>query len=221
MDLSHLLIGLALLLSLSLALTLRQAWRLRNLFPYRVSGPLLSAAEMRLLEALEEALGSGYRIFGKVWAEDVIGVESGVGRRVQERAWARLAEHRFDFAICDSRTLRVLCAIDLIGDQRGRPTQRGPNAVLAKICDAAGLPLVTIRAADDYDPADLARELRGAMLAYRADHPESPTLDAAGPSRNEEDLLLAQLSAAILADDEPGRHPAAARRRDRATRSAR
>lgn len=219
MDLSHLLVGLALLLSLSLALTLRQAWRLRNLFPYRVTGPLLSSAEVRLLEALEEALGGGSRIFGKVWAEDVLGVEPGAGRRVQERAWARLAEYRFDFVICDSRSLRVLCAIDLIGDQRGRRGQRGSNAVLARICDAAGLPLVTIRAADDYDPTELARELRGAMLAYRADHPESPALAAAAPSRHEEDLLLAQLSAAILAEDEPGLHPATARHRDRSARS--
>ncbi|MBK1701546.1 hypothetical protein CKO22_11630 [Thiococcus pfennigii] len=196
----YLLLGLAVLLLASAALAVWRLWRRQTLMPYRLEDGLFAPAEADLLAALDVAAGPGRRIFGKVLVEDVIGLERRVGRQLQARASARLAERRFDFLICDARTLRVLCAVDLVGDERRLFGARA-DATLARICRAAGLPLVTVTAAERYDPRELAEALAAAMapppaeVPTRLDKPQRPPEE--GPPSQDEDRLLAELAAAI------------------------
>lgn len=195
----YLFLGLGVLLLASGALAIWRLWRRQTLMPYRVEGRLFSPSEARLLTALDAAVGPGRRIFGKVPIEDVIGVERRGGRQLQERAFARLAERRFDFLICDAQSLRVLCAVDLTGDRRRLFGTRA-DATLERVCRAAGLPLVTVTAAEHYDPAELAEALMAAIVPLRDEVHTRPANPAEEPASQDEDRLLAELAAAIRND---------------------
>lgn len=199
MELFYLLLALALLLLLYGGLAVWQLWRRRNLLPYRLADTLLTPAEGQLLDALDAVLGPDHRIFAKVLVEDVIGVERGLPRRAQERAYERLAERRFDFLICEAGGHRVLAAVDLVGDRSGRLRKARPDAALEHICRAAGLPLFTLNAAKRYGPAELSQTL-AAIMPVRHASPVESSLDE--PQHPDEEHLLASLAAAIRDDTE-------------------
>ena len=157
----YFLLGLLALLLLSLGLSLHGRFGRRGRRPYLSAPTLFPPAEFAVLEALEAALGPGYRVFGRVRAVDVIGLRHRLDRPTRRRALMRLWAHRFDFLICTARDNRIAAALNLAPASRfGRPP---PRDALDRICAAAGLPFVRIREADHYDPAVLAGLLRRAM----------------------------------------------------------
>ncbi len=200
MDFFYLLVMLAVLLILSAGLAVVRYWRVRTRLPYQFDGLFLSPAERGLLLALDASLGSRYRVFAKILAEDVIRIERRVARAIQERAYGRLADLRFDYLVCDAQSLRVLCAVDLIGDDGRRFRKPKADAILARVCRAASLPLVSVVAAERYEPADLAEAVLTAIGPRRSLHAEP--LSAASAEPEEEDLL-AELAAAIRHKNEP------------------
>ena len=68
-----------------------------------------SPTERALLGALDRALGSNYRIFGKVRVAEVLEPHPGLfGRRAR-----RLLRGQVDYVVCRASDLSVLCAINL------------------------------------------------------------------------------------------------------------
>jgi hypothetical protein len=211
----YLLIALGALLLLSAALGVWRLWRRHTLMPYRLEGALFSPPEARLLGALDRALGARYRIFAKVPVEQVIAIAPRVGRELRERAAERLAERSFDFIVCDATSLRVLCAVEMAGTRRRFFAAKADGA-LARVCRAAGLPLVTIPAAEHYERADLAQTLSTAMrpriaevpaVAVRAKGPkdQGPITNEAESDAQDEARLLEELAVAIRDDSQPPR----------------
>lgn len=207
----YLLLALLLLLLLSGLLSLWRWWRRHTLMPYRLAERPFAPHEVRLLAALDAALGPGYRVFAKVLAEDVIAIAPRIRGELRERALARLADPRFDFLICDAVDLRVLGAIELT-DERPGPLRRRRATSLAPICRAAGLPLVRLAIADQYDPADLAKSLSSALSrSQTSDHPsQSVKMPSLGKGRRTEETIAPQDEARLLSelamairDDEP------------------
>lgn len=173
----YFLLGLGALLLISFGLSLHRRFGRRGRFPYVAATTLFTPAQAALLVALESALGPGYRIFGRVRAVDIIGLRRWLDRATRRRALALLWERRFDFVICTLPGHRIAAAVNLApASRRGRPP---PCDTLDRLCAAAGLPFLRIRAAEEYDPTALRRLLRAAIAAHSPAPVSAPTPAAA------------------------------------------
>src|SRR5690606_25243251 len=82
-------------------------------FPYQPAKPLFSAAERSFLGVLDQAVGPEHRVFGKVRVADVAAVKPGLGNSARQGALNRIAYKHFDFLVCRSGDLSVVCAVEL------------------------------------------------------------------------------------------------------------
>jgi len=79
-------------------------------FPYRPAKTLFSPAERSFLGVLDQAVGSDYRVFGKVRVADVATVKTGRNNSVRQGAVNRIAQKHFDFVLCNASDLSIVCA---------------------------------------------------------------------------------------------------------------
>ncbi len=132
--------------------------------PYERSKGLFSPAELRFLTALEDALGSAYRVFGKVRVADLANVKPGLTPRVRRAALNRVAYKHFDFLVCSVDTCEPLCAVELNDRSHAANSVTRRDILIAQVCEAIALPLVTFPAAKSYDRGNikdrLERELK-------------------------------------------------------------
>jgi hypothetical protein len=207
----YLLVALAALVLLLVLLNLRSAWRRRRGLPYALRRTLFSAEEMAFLAALDEAVGTDYRVFGKVRLSDLVAVQRGVGKRAMESATARIEPVRIAFLVCDRASGKPTCAVDLVGGKSREARGRGPDKALGRACDSVGLPLVRVPVADTYSTKALAEQIYTAINAPKVSAPVAGAkglrLDE-GVSRAEEERALSVLAAAIRERDPLPRPPA-------------
>ena len=76
-------------------------------------GALFSPAERSFLGVLDQAVGTDYRVFGKVRVADVASVKPGLGNSARQGALNRIAQKHFDFVVCGARDLNIVCAVEL------------------------------------------------------------------------------------------------------------
>lgn len=91
--------------------------------PYQRARALFSPAELRFLAALEVALGSSYRIFGKVRVGDLAAVKPGLTPQERQAALNRVAYKHFDFLVCAADSCEPLCAVELNDISHSPPCQ--------------------------------------------------------------------------------------------------
>jgi hypothetical protein len=200
----YLLVALAALVLLLFALSLRNAWRRRRSLPYTLGQALFSPEEGAFLAALDDAVGGDYRVFGKVRLSDLVAVRRGVGRRFLERASARIEPMKIDFLVCGRTSTSVVCAVELVGGKPHKGRGRGPDKALGRVCDALGLPLVRVPAAETYSAKALAEQIYTAIYAPKVAAPAGGAKGARvddGLSRAEEEEALSVLAAAIREGD--------------------
>jgi len=82
-------------------------------FPYVPAKALFSPAERSFLGVLDQAVGPGHRVFGKVRVADLASVKSGLGTAARQGALNRVAAKHFDFVVCRASNLSVICAVEL------------------------------------------------------------------------------------------------------------
>ena len=123
---------------------------------YKASGELrvqralfFSPTERALLGALDRALGSGYRVFGKVRVADLLEPRSGpLGGRTR-----RLLRGQVDYVVCRASDLSVLCAINLEPDRAPgvhKQTEKKRRAHLEAAFHGADLPLLWLPERQSY-----------------------------------------------------------------------
>ncbi len=132
-------------------------------FPYQPAKPLFSAAERSFLGVLDQAVGSEHRVFGKVRVADVASVKPGLGNSARQGALNRIASKHFDFIVCRSGDLSVVCAIEL--NDKSHTSQRAQvrDELLANVCRAMNLPLLTVPAKAAYSPQDVRAQFLAAV----------------------------------------------------------
>lgn len=136
-------------------------------FPYQQARTLFSPAERSLLGALDQAIGPDFRVFGKVRVADIASVKSGLGASARQGALNRVAAKHFDFVVCRSSDLTVLCAIELNDKSHSSQRAQARDDFLVNVCQAIGLPLLQFPAKQAYSP----QELRDRILAVIAPAP--------------------------------------------------
>ena len=132
-------------------------------FPYQPAKPLFSAAERSFLGVLDQAVGSEHRVFGKVRVADVAAVKPGLGSSARQGALNRVAAKHFDFVVCRSGDLSVVCAVEL--NDRSHSSQRAQarDELLANVCRAINLPLLTVPAKAAYSSQDVRAQFLAAV----------------------------------------------------------
>jgi len=163
----YVLLGLGGLVLLAFILSLRKRLGRRYRLPYVVDELLFPPAQRAFLAVLERAVGSDYRVYGRVRAVDVIGLRRRprLDRRSRRRALERLWNWHFDFLICSAQTGAILCAVNLA--PRSRLRRGPPHRALDQICAAAELPFVCFVEADTYRVAEIAPPVLAALASRR------------------------------------------------------
>lgn len=200
----YLLVALAVLLLLALLLSLWAAWRRRRALPYTLQQTLFFQEELDFLAVLDEAVGADYRVFGKVRLSDLISARRGTGKRPLTQTSARIDDLRIDFLVCRRATAAVVCAVDLVG-RRLRPGRgRAADKALVRVCDALGLPLVRVAAAEAYSAKAVAEQIYTAIYVPRVKVPAAGPRASRGDdglSQADEEQALSVLAAAIREGD--------------------
>jgi hypothetical protein len=137
-------------------------------YPYVPAKRLFSEAERIFLVALDEAVDDTQRVFGKVRLADVAAPRPGLGRSAQQGALNRVASKHFDFVICRRSDLAIVCAVELNDRSHGSKRAQARDELVAGVCAAIGLPLLTVPAKASYSVQELRLAL-AALLVPSAD----------------------------------------------------
>jgi hypothetical protein len=130
---------------------------------YQRKGDLFSAAELRFLAALDQAIAPGHRVFGKVRVADLVAIRSGLNPKTRQIALNRLSQKHFDFVICSGRALAPVCAIELNDSSHSSNSAKRRDDLIAAVCGQVGLPLLVVKAAGSYSPDALRQQIAGAL----------------------------------------------------------
>jgi len=132
-------------------------------FPYRAVESLLTQAELRFYLALQAAVGGRLAIMTKVRVADVITVKGDTRSRSRLMAFNRIAAKHIDFVLADPKTLRIVAAVELDDRSHEREDRIARDRFLNRAFEVAGVPLLRLRVARQYAPAELRRLLADAV----------------------------------------------------------
>jgi very-short-patch-repair endonuclease len=136
-------------------------------FPYVKAGPLLSAAERVFYAALSRAVDVGDVVMVKVRVADLIKIKEGVRKENQNSQWwkafAQIAQKHADFVVLDRKTFYAKAVIELDDASHRQAKAKENDNIKNKAFGAAGIPLVRVKAAREYDVNVLAQQLIAAM----------------------------------------------------------
>lgn len=143
-------------------------------FPYARRSGLFTEAEARFWRVLREAVPE-MEVFGKVRLEDVIVVRSGLSKSDRATARNRIKSRHLDFVLIDPKSTRVLVVVELDDASHNSARARQADAFKDQALEAAGVPIVRVRASASYDAEELAALVRTAVDPVAApDKPINP-----------------------------------------------
>jgi ssDNA-binding Zn-finger/Zn-ribbon topoisomerase 1 len=119
-------------------------------YPYRNAGALFSPAERSFYGVLNQVVRENAKIFGKVRVADVAVPKKGLSRSDWQKAFNKISAKHFDFLLCRSDDLSVICAIELDDRSHLSKKRQQRDEFLRGVCGAAELPLIQIPAKVGY-----------------------------------------------------------------------
>ena len=123
--------------------------------PYTQRAMLFSPAEAAFLRVIDRAVGKHYRIFGKIRVADVIDVRQDLATDAKRFAFRRISAKHFDFVLCNRRDFSIVGVIELNDSSHQQKERALRDAFLIDICNAIGLPILTVRARRQYSASEL------------------------------------------------------------------
>jgi very-short-patch-repair endonuclease/ribosomal protein L37AE/L43A len=158
---SNLIILLLLLLVVAVALALfkKKAGKGPLDFPYQSKDVLCSPAERSFLGALDKILGENYRVFAKVRLADIVDVQKGLSASVRQSAFNRISGKHIDFLVCNANDLSIFGAIELDDKTHRAKGRQKRDQFLDKTLEAAGVPLLRIKAQSAYSIKEISSSL--------------------------------------------------------------
>ncbi len=110
---------------------------------------LFSPTELSFLAILEHAVGSEFRIMGKVRVGDLVTIELGADSFEKQKAFNRLRSKHLDFVLCDPMTLSAQIAIELDDQRQVRET------FIDTVMNSAGIPIIHFSVCKVYSIAEI------------------------------------------------------------------
>ena len=144
-----------------LAVALRRAMRGGGgRLPYYSRRFLLSRGEMAFHRVLARALPPGLVICPKVRLADLINCDGDAWRRGYG---GRISGKHVDFVLADAATLKIRIAIELDDRSHRRADRQERDAFVDRALEAAGIPIVRVAAAGQYEIRNLTHRLEEAL----------------------------------------------------------
>ena len=123
--------------------------------PYVARESLLTPAERSFYGALCMAVADRHLIFCKVRLADLVTVAKGVEK--WQSHFNRISAKHVDFVLCAQDTLAPVVAIELDDKSHGSSSRQDRDAFVDDVLDAAGIPIVRVRASRSYNAHDIRR----------------------------------------------------------------
>lgn len=165
-------------------------------YPYSKQPVLFSPAERSFLGVLDQAVGAEYRIFGKVRVADVVAPRNGLNASDRQKALNRVSAKHFDFVLCTTDDMAVVCAIELDDRSHRARRRKERDLFLDGLCEAVALPLLRIPAQRGYSVPELKAKLLAAVGAESSPARKSETQNVSalsgGNPVNEDQTHLVQ-----------------------------
>ncbi len=133
--------------------------------PYVLGDALFTPAERSFLGVLDQAVGTDFRVFGKVRVADVVAVAKGTPKPLWQRAFNQISAKHFDFVLCRPNDLKPVCVIELNDQSHAKENRQGRDNFLERVCTAAGIPLIFFPAKSNYTLAEICASIANAMGA--------------------------------------------------------
>lgn len=131
--------------------------------PYQKYIALFSPDDRVFYEALKEAVGDKYEIFGKIRVADIVLPKKGSSRDDARLAFSPIAGRHFDFVLCDKKNLAVTCAIQLRDKTNPARQAEDQKRPLQSVCEAVALPFVRFDIKADYSIPEVREKLLNAL----------------------------------------------------------
>lgn len=138
-------------------------------FPYVPAKAFFSPAERSFLGVLDQAVGPEHRVFGKVRVADLASVKPGLSAAARRGALNRVAAKHFDFVVCRASDLAVVFAVELNDGSHSSKRAQVRDELLAKVCEAIGLPLFQVPAKRAYSVQELQARFASVIRAAPVD----------------------------------------------------
>ena len=113
--------------------------------------------------SLDQAAGPEHRVFGKVRVADIAAVRPGLSNTARQGALNRIAAKHFDFVVCRSSDLSIVCAVELNDKSHASSKVQARDELLVNVCRVIGLPLLMVPAQAAYSPQDIRAQLLAAV----------------------------------------------------------
>ena len=132
-------------------------------YPYRKKTSVMTRNEQEFYQALLRATGSTYDVFGMVRIADILSVEKGTAKR---QSWQnRINCKHIDFLLCDRATAEPILAIEVDDRSHERRDRQERDYFVDRAFDAAGLPLLRVKATRSYSAKELKRAIQDELRA--------------------------------------------------------
>ncbi len=132
-------------------------------YVYSVNSELLSPAERSFFGTLNQVVDESTLVFAKVRVADILRPQKGMSRSNWQRAFNRISSKHFDFVLCSSNTVSVLCVIELNDKSHSSNRRKSRDKFLREACASASLLLIEIPVKRSYVIEEVRRELTQAL----------------------------------------------------------
>lgn len=126
--------------------------------PYEKRPRLLTEAELSFYRVLHSATAGDWPLFAMVRLADLIQVKPQAGGA---QTWQnKIQAKHLDFVLCDPETLEAKLAIELDDTSHEKPERKARDAFVDEALGAAGLPILRVSCAAQYDRGALRKSIR-------------------------------------------------------------
>ena len=128
---------------------------------------LFTKAERNFLYVLDEAVGTQFRVMGKVRLADIFKPVRGLDNSERATAQNRINAKHVDYVLCDPETMAPVCLVELDDATHRRNDRRERDAFVDQVCAEAGMPIAHIPARDYITPDEVRAAIGNALAAGR------------------------------------------------------
>ncbi|MBV9391236.1 MAG: DUF2726 domain-containing protein [Verrucomicrobia bacterium] len=123
---------------------------------------LLTPAEQRFYETLDQAVDGQYHILSKVRIADMFELQSSSGSARQRLFWSIACKH-IDFLLVEHQNFRPVAGLELDDNTHQRPDRRNRDQLLDELFAQANIPLLRFRIERAYREKDVLLKIREAL----------------------------------------------------------
>jgi hypothetical protein len=125
--------------------------------------PLFSPTERSFYGVLEQALGSDYRVLGKVRLGDIVKPAKGLSNSQRTTAHNKLHQKHVDYVICNTADLSVIGVVELDDQSHGRADRAKRDEFVDQALSGAKITVAHIAAKNGYALQEVRAKLTEAF----------------------------------------------------------